>query len=599
MKYNFGGYATKNNIRCADGRVIRQDAFKDCDGIKVPLVWQHQRNSPDNVLGHALLENRKDGVYAYCLFNNTDQAQIAKELVEHGDLSSLSIHANQLKQQGNNVTHGMIREVSLVIAGANPGAVIDNLGFEHSDRGWVEDPEEAYISWMEELDHSVDFEASPNQNDTNDNDLEHAEDDSDDTKETGESVKAIFDAMTDKQKKVVYAMVGAALAEGDDDEEEGDDAEHSEDYYDDEEGGDDMKHNIFEKGGKQDNSLTHDEMVAIFDDARRSQTHSLKETMLEHGIENLEILFPEAQAISKTPDLITRDMEWVPKVWNATKKTPFSRIKSMTANITEDEARAKGYIKGKKKSEETFALLKRSTTPQTVYKKQGLDRDDIIDISDFDVVAWMKAEMRMMLNEELARAILVGDGRSVSSDDKINEQNIRPVYTDDDLYTIKYNVNLAGITDTTERANAIIDAANISRIQYKGSGSPVFYTDSYTLTNLLLAKDKLGYRLYKSVSELATAMRVREIVEVPVMENLTRTFTSEGGTSKTMKLIGLIVNLSDYAVGADRGGAVSMFDDFDIDYNRYKYLIETRCSGALIKPYSAIVLETEVVEAAG
>lgn len=597
MKYNFGGYATKNNIKCADGRIIRQNAFADCDGTKVPLVWQHQRNSPDNVLGHALLENRKDGVYAYCVFNNTDQAQIAKELVEHGDLTSLSIHANQLKQQGNNVTHGMIREVSLVIAGANPGAVIDNLGFDHGDGAWVEDPEEAIISYMQELDHSIEYD----QNDS----IDHAEDESDDT-ETGETVKEVFDSMSEKQKKVVYAMIGAALAEGDDDEDvEHSDEDDDEDDYDDEEDDDDMKHNIFEQngGGKGTNdALTHDEMTAIFEDARNSQTHSLKQTMLQHGITNLEILFPEAQAVSKTPDMISRDMEWVSKVWNATKKTPFSRIKSVTANITEDEARARGYIKGKKKVEETFGLLKRTTTPQTIYKKQGLDRDDIIDISDFDVVAWMKAEMRMMLNEELARAVLVGDGRSISSDDKINEQNIRPVYTDEDLYTIKYNVNLTGLTDETAKANAVIDAANLARIQYKGAGSPVLYTDSYTLTNLLLAKDKLGYRLYKSAAELATAMRVREIVEVPVMENLTRKVTVGEGASastKTMKLIGIIVNLSDYAVGADRGGAVSMFDDFDIDYNRYKYLIETRCSGALIKPYSAIVLETEDTTAAG
>lgn len=576
-KWDFGGYATKNDLKCADGRVIRHNAFVDNDGNTVPLVWQHQRNDPKNVLGHALLENRNDGVYAYCKFNETEAAKTAKELVTHGDICALSIYANQLIQKGSNVTHGAIREVSLVLAGANPGALIDNLCIEHGDGNYdtVEDEAVIYTGIgltlsPVEIEHSDDEKKEDKSSEKNDG-----------GKADDKTVKDVFDSLTEEQKTVVYAMIGTALASKEDDD-DSDDAEHSD------EGGKSMKHSIFDQENNQENTLTHDEETAILADGKRYG--SLKESVLQHGITDIDILFPEAQLVRNQPDMITRNMDWVDKVWNAAKKSPFSRIKSMAANLTADEARAKGYIKGKKKTEEQFGLLKRVTTPQTVYKKQSLDRDDIIDITSFDVVAWLKAEMRMMLKEELARAALVGDGRSSSSDDKINPINIRPIWTDADMYTIKYTVTKPTSGDKTDEANAIIDAAHMARIDYKGSGSPTFYTDSKTLTTMLLARDKIGHRLYNTVSELASALRVKEIVEVPVMENLQRT-DSDGNK---FDLIGLIVNMSDYTIGADRGGAVSFFDDFDIDYNKEKYLIETRCSGALTLPYSAIALEYAV-----
>lgn len=580
MKYDFGGYATKANLKCSDGRIIRAGAFKNDDGQKVPLVWQHQRNEPNNIIGYGVLEHRQDGMYVYGKFNDTPNGKTAKALVEHGDIRSLSIYANQLSQRGPEVNHGRIREVSLVLAGANPGAFIENLSVEHGDGDYETLDDEAVIYSGTELSHDdleQDDKIKMGEEDNMEKDLNHADG-------GDKTVKDVFDSMTDEQKNVVYYMVGQALSENEAEQSDNDDddLEHSD------EGGE-MTMNVFENNKNEENTLTHDEMMAIMSDAKRFG--SLKEAVLEHGITNIDYLFPDPKNVTNTPTMITRQMDWVSKVWNGTRKSPFSRVKSTAANLTEDEARAKGYIKGKLKKEEQFALLKRVTTPQTVYKKQKLDRDDVIDITDFDVVGWLKAEMRIMLNEELSRAILVGDGRLSSSEDKINPLNIRPIWTDDDMYTIHYTMTMPANADGSAQAEAIIEAANRSRKNYKGSGSPTAYVDSDTLTTMLLAKDKVGRRLYNTMNELASALRVREIVEVPVMENLTRT---DSTSSKTYKLQALIVNLNDYVVGADRGGAVSMFDDFDIDYNQMKYLIETRCSGSLVVPYSAIALETEV-----
>lgn len=584
--WDFGGYATKANLLCSDGRVINRDAFTECDGQTVPLVWGHKRDDLKNILGHSLLEKRSDGMYAYCSFNESEMAQNAKMLVEHGDITALSIYANQLKHRGNEVIHGKIREVSLVSAGANPGATIDQLCIAHEDGYMEEIEDEAFITvpWSCEpvLKHSdkEQSEEKPQNESDSSEEIEHEEGS---TMSKEKTIGEIFNTLTDEQKEAVYAIVGMALDEEDTDAEH-EDSDDEEDTF--------MRHNVFEND-TPDNSLSHEDQVAIFNDAKKYG--SLKDACLEHGISNLEILFPEAKAIRPTPDFIMRDQGWVADVFGGASKSPFSRIKSMSANLTADEARAKGYIKGKKKTDEQFALLKRVTTPQTIYKKQTLDRDDVIDIVDMDVVAWMKAEMRLMLNEEIARAMLVGDGRLASSDDKINPMNIRPIYGDDEMYVIYQEVDQTQ-ENKTERANAIIDAAHYARIDYKGSGSPTLYCTSKTLTDLLLARDTLGHRLYPTVAELASAMRVGRIVEVPVMENLSRSVTvGEGGSAKTetFDLLGVIVNIKDYTLGADKGGAVSMFDDFDIDYNQMKYLIETRCSGALTLPYSAIVLEAK------
>lgn len=597
MKYDFSGYASKANVRCSDGRTILPNAFKGQNGAKVPLVWQHRRDDPDNVLGHAILENRDDGVYAYGVLNNNPKAKIAKELLVHGDINSMSIFANKLMQKSGNVMHGEIKEVSLVLAGANPEALIDNVVIEHSDGSFETKENDVIIYSGEFIEHSEPYDSDfgeEEDEDNNDDSAEHA----DSQNGSDPTIQEIFDSMTDQQKTVVYAMLAHALSEDDeeDDETDGDDAEHS-----DEEEDDVMKYNVFDQTQTEvESTLSHDDMVSILENAKRggSLKQAVTDACLEHGITNIDILFPEAKAINTTPEMIMREQEWVAKVWNAIRKSPFARIKTVAADLTMEEARAKGYIKGKKKQEEQFALLKRVTTPTTVYKKQGLDRDDVVDITDFDVIAWLKAEMRLMLNEELSRAVLVGDGRLVSSDDKINEQNIRPIWTDENMFTIKYPVDMTDKTSNEDRADAIIEAAHRARKNYKGSGSPTFYTDSETLTTLLLAKDKIGHRLYKTIAELASALRVRDIVEVPVMEGLTRTATDDDNKNHTMALIGLMVNLSDYTIGADRGGAVSIFDDFDIDYNRYKYLIETRCSGALTRPYSAIALEYEITEEA-
>ena len=573
-RFDFSGWATRNDLKCSDGRTIRKDAFKDNNGQKVPLVWNHQHNDPLNILGHALLENRQEGVYAYCTFNETEAGQNAKLLVEHGDVSALSIYANQLKQRGSDVIHGAIREVSLVLAGANPGAFIDSV-ICHGE----ESDEEAIIYTGEDISlfHAeCDKKEETKEEKPVENEKKTAESEKK-TTDSEETIGEVFDTLNEKQKTAVFALIAQALENADNSDD--DDEEEKE-----------MKHNVFDQDETmKENVLSHSDIESILSDAKRSG--SLKESFLAHtatyGIDQIDTLFPEPKSMNTPPEFIKRDMDWVAGVINGVHHTPFSRIKSMFANITEDEARAKGYIKGNLKKEEVFTLLKRTTTPTTIYKKQKLDRDDILDITDFDVVAWIKGEMRMMLDEEIARAILVGDGRLTSDDDHIPEQNIRPVWKDDDLYTIKTKITVSTTATDDDKAKAMIKAAVKSRKNYKGSGNPVLYTTEDFLTNCLLLEDTQGYRLYKSEQDVATAMRVSKIVTVPVMEGLTRTDSE----SKTRTLMGIIVNLKDYNVGADKGGAVNMFDDFDIDYNQQKYLMETRCSGALIKPYSAIALE--------
>ena len=554
-KYDFSGWATRNDIKCSDGRTIRKNAFKDNDGQTVPLVWNHSHNDPANVLGHALLENRDQGVYAYCTFNNSELGQTAKELVEHGDVTSLSIYANKLKQNGGDVIHGAIREVSLVLAGANPGAYIDSV-MVHGE----ESDEEAVIFTGENISLShAESEPQPE---------EKTEEEKTMTKE--KTVQDVFNELTEEQKQVVYALIGQALEDAQDEEDEGD--------Y-------EMKQNVFDNDEMNSgNVLSHSDMMDIISDAKRYG--SMKDSFLAHtqnyGIENVDFLFPDPENVNMPPTFIERDMGWVQKVMSGVHHTPFSRIKSMFADITADEARAKGYIKGNLKKEEVFTLLKRTTTPTTIYKKQKMDRDDVVDITDFDVIAWLKKEMRLMLDEEIARAILVGDGRLSSSDDKINETNVRPILTDEDLYTVKANITVASNATGSEKAKAFIDEVIRSRKDYKGSGNPTLFTTEDMVTECLLLEDSMGHKLYKSEAELATTLRVKEIVTVEVMEGVK--------DKNSHDVAGIIVNLADYNVGADKGGAVNMFDDFDIDYNQQKYLIETRCSGALIKPYSAIAL---------
>ena len=575
MKYDFSGWATKNNIKCSDGRTILRDAFKHNDGQTVPLVWNHQHNESANVLGHAVLENREEGVYAYCTFNDTEAGKNAKLLVEHGDVTALSIYANQLKQNGSNVMHGTIREVSLVLAGANPGAFIDSI-IRHGE--FCEDEAVIYTGENLSLEHA---DQKPS-----DKEDKAGEDDKGDGKVEGnkqKTIKDVVDSMSEEQKNVLYALVGQAL--------EGKEMAQSaiEENNNIEDGGEqEMKHNVFE-GKETDNKdvLSHDAMETIFKDAKRYG--SLKESFLAHaenyGIKDIEWLFPDAKNVNMPPDFIKRDDSYVQKVMRGVHHVPFSRIKSMHADITADQARAKGYIKGKLKKEEVFTLLKRTTSPTTIYKKQKLDRDDVIDITDFDVVAWLKMEMRMMLDEEIARAILVGDGRLSSDDDKINEMCIRPIATDADLYCVKAPVTVASAATEEEIAKAFIRTVIKSRKEYKGSGSPTLFTTEDVLTNCLLLEDKNGRIIYDTVEKLATALRVKEIVTVEVMEGA-KTKVEE----QEKPLMALMVNLVDYYVGADKGGAVNMFDDFDIDYNQQKYLMETRCSGALVKPFSAIAV---------
>ena len=561
--YDFSGWATKNNLLCSDGRTILKDAFKSDDGVTVPLVWNHQHNEPDNVLGHALLENRDDGVYAYCKLNDTEKGKTTKELIKHGDISALSIYANQLKQQGGKVIHGSIREVSVVLAGANPGAFIDSV-ICHND----ESDEEAVIYSGE----SISLAHAEQTTETKKEETMKEE-----TKKDEKTVKEIFDTLTEEQKNVVYAIIGSII-----EEKENSNKKEEPKKADDIEGGKVMKHNVFDNDVEnKEDVLQHADVQAIFADAKRYG--SLKDSVLQHGITNIDYLFPEATNVNQTPEFVKRNTGWVEKVMRSVHHSPFSRIKSQFADITADDARAKGYVKGNLKKDEVFSLLKRSTTPTTVYKKQKLDRDDVVDITDFDVVSWVKGEMRMMLDEELARAFLIGDGRLSSSDDKINEQNIRPIYNDADLYTVKVEVD-AGENATAEaKTKAFIKAVIKNRKEYKGTGSPTLYTTEDVVSDCLLLEDANGRFIYDTIDKLKNTLRVADIVTVPVMEGAKG---AKGGD-----LIAILVNLADYNVGADKGGAVNMFDDFDIDYNAQKYLIETRCSGALTKPYSAIAFE--------
>ena len=575
--YDFSGWATRNDLKCADGRTIRRDAFKHNDGDVVPLVWNHQHDDPFNCLGQATLENKPEGVYAYCSFNNSESGKQARELVMHGDVKALSIYANHLSQnkRTGDVFHGDIKEVSLVLAGANPGALIEDI-IQHSDDD--DGDEQAIIYAGGAFDLEIRHSDIPKEEPMNpDEKLIHADPEPAEENDTEETIGDILSTLNEKQMNAVYAIVGQALEDGG----------ATDDEYD-EEGDTEVKHNIFDNDtADQSNILQHADMEAILADGKRYG--SLRESALAHGMDGIDTLFPEPKNLNTPPDWITRKMDWVSKVMSGVHHTPFSRIKSMYADLTADEARAKGYIKGKLKKEQVFTLLKRTTTPTTIYKKQKLDRDDVIDITDFDVVAWLKTEMRFMLDEEIARAILVGDGRDGSSDDKINEMNIRPIWTDSDLYTIKATVTKKAGATEDDMAKAFIRTAIKSRKDYRGSGEPVLFTTEDMITNCLLLEDTTGRVIYDSIDKLRTVLRVREIIAVPVMEGLTRT---DADDSKVHSLMGIIVNLNDYNVGADKGGAVNMFDDFDIDYNAQKYLIETRCSGAMIKPYAAIAIES-------
>ena len=587
FKYDFSGWATKNDLLCSDGRTIRRDAFKDNDGKVVPLIWNHDHTDPSNVLGHALLKNVADGIYAYGSFNSNPKAREAATLLAHGDIKALSIWANKLQQRGGDVLHGDIKEVSLVLAGANPAAIIDSV-MVHGE----ESDEEAIIYTGESICHSS-GELKDETEETEET-VEHADDKADEPEKSDddETVADVFETLSEKQKDVVYALIAEAISENKGEENEDNKEEDSV-----------MKHNVFEQqnGEQQENVLCHADVKAAFDDAKRYGSlkdsfvaHGLKEvTYMAHadgdyGIKNIDYLFPEARNVNNTIDFIKREDSWVRDVMSRVHRSPFSRIKSVHANITEDEARAKGYIKGNMKKEEVFTLLKRSTTPTTVYKKQKLDRDDVLDITDLDTVALVKGEMRGMLDEEIARAALVGDGRSASDDDKINEVNIRPIWTDADLYSIKVRIAVAADDDDNKKATNFIRAAIKSRKNFRGSGKPVLYTTEDMLSDMLLLTDTTGRDIYDTEEKLCKKLRVSEIITVPVMEGLTRTVDT-----KTRTLAGIIVNLQDYNIGADKGGSVNMFEDFDIDYNQMKYLIETRCSGALTKPYSAMVLEFE------
>ena len=668
-KYDFSGWATKANMLCSDGRTIMKDAFKDCDGKKVPLLWNHQHNDPNEVLGHAILENRDEGVYAYASFNDTENGQLAKAILKHGDIESLSIWANNLKQKNGNVVHGVIREVSLVLAGANPGAFIDSViahsannsfdeeaaifsgeeielfhsdnmedyemsaadvydemtdeqkdavhelvGHALEDAGVLDDDDsdEEYVDEGEDLQHSDDYEEEYEdyegesdyeedfdeenedmyedevyEDDQFEDEFEHSADDL--------TVEEVFDSMTDEQKTVVYAMVGQAL----------EDAGVTDD---DEDGGNEMKHNVFENeyGYDQDDFLCHADQMTILEAAKKDR-RSLRETIndfygeeevlahsidttgmdtpvgqLTYGFNDPSMLFPEYRSLDKMPQWIQRDQSWVSKVMGGVHKSPFSRIKSVFADITEPEARAKGYVTGSLKVEEVFSTLRRTTDPQTIYKKQKMDRDNIIDITDFNVVEWIKAEMRVMLNEEVARAILIGDGRSALASDKIKEDHIRPIVSDVPLFNVKVPVTIS--KDYSDVIKAIIRA----RKNYKGSGNPTFFTTEDVITEMLLLEDGIGRPLYDTLQALATKLRVKEIVPVEAMEGYKITVDNE-----QKDLIGVIVNLTDYNVGTDKGGEINYFDDFDIDYNQEKYLIETRMSGALVKPFSAMTVYIE------
>lgn len=598
-EYDFGGYATKNDLKCSDGRTIRKDAFKDCDGIEVPLVWGHKHGSPGDVLGRAILENREDGVYTYGVFNDTPSGKNAKELVRHGDVKALSIYANQLVQKGGDVLHGMIREVSLCLAGANPGAVIQELSIEHSDDDDTEIMEALIFNGNNIMIEHADEKKEPDQKEEEEKPM--AEEVKTENKE--KTVQDVWDSLNEEQKNVVYFMIGQALeGEGKDDKEDEEETE--------------VAHNVFE-GDTAMNSLSHAEIQEAFAsvvEEAKSRKLSLKETLQHHmesndvlahtidttgmdvptmsnqtygtttglgyGVNGVEFLYPDAKTLNDIPEFIKRNTDWVNVVLNGVHKSPFARVKSIFANITEDEARAKGYIKRNEKKNEFFSLMKRETLPQTIYKKQKFDRDDIIDITNMDVVAWIRGEMDLMLDEEKARAILIGDGRAVTDPDKIKETNIRPIVSDADLFTIKVTVP-RGADDEATGKNAV-KAAVKARKNYRGSGNLLMFCSDEWLTNMLLVEDSIGRRLYATEAELAAAMRVRKLIPTAVLEGYTN--------DNDQELIGIMVDLNDYNVGADRGGAKELFDDFDIDFNQYTYLLETRCSGALTKPYSAIAL---------
>ena len=649
--YDFAGWATKNNIRCSDGRTIRHGAFSDCDGKRVPLVWMHNHKDVQQVLGHADLEDRDEGTYAYCSFNGTAQGQNAKEYVQHGDVVALSIYANQLRQNGGDVIHGDIKEVSLVLAGANRGAVIDSVlshgelsedeaeirfvGYGdilcHKDRNDDEDEDEYDEEEDEETEDSDEEESDEDDEEEDDEDEEekkpvkHA-DEEEDSDDDGETIGDVLKTLNEKQKKAVAIMIsqisaGKSLSHADDqnDDETSDEGESVEDVYntltpkqkkvvdylvgsalEQKEGGSEMKHNAFEESGYQtNNTLSHDDFQQIFNVGKQMGSlkaafeDAVEEGFIAHtdgdyGITNLEYLFPEAKTLNTTPEFIKRDTEWVTKVLDAAGHSPFSRVKTLFADITEDAARAKGYIKGKYKKEEVFALLKRITEPQTIYKKQKLDKDDLDDINNnFNVLPWMKAEMQLMLKEEIARAILIGDGRLASDDDKIREINVRPIYNDEDLFTVKVPVTVAQNATDDEIANALIRAMVKARKLYKGSGNPKLFTTDEYLTDCLLVENGIGDRKYDSEAKVATAMRVSEVVPVEVMEGKTIEI-DENGVKKTYPLIGVEVNMKDYNIGTNGGAKTDFFDGFDLDFNQHKYLYETRMSGALVKPFSAI-----------
>ena len=592
---DFGGWATRFNIKCADGRTIMPGAFDDCDGKTVPLVWDHDHKSPLNVLGHALLHCRPEGVYADVTLNDTTQGQNAKELVKNGDITTLSIFANNLKQDSaRNVMHGMIREVSLVLAGANPGAVIDDVSFAHGEDGEAEEA----IMFM-----SDDYAIETEYEEENEDIVEHSDDkEKEDMADNDRTVEDVVNSMNEEQKKVLYFLVGKAAEGGNNNSNDEEDTEVAKHNVFDNESGEYLRHSAFtlddqrdiiedakRYGSLRESFLAHKDELGIGDVIMHGTDIEYSEDVQNYMVNDPSFLFPEAKSLNNPPAWIKRNTDWVSGVLGGTKHVPFSRIKSVFADITEDEARAKGYIKGDKKLDEVFTLLRRSTDPQTIYKHQTMDRDDVIDITDFDVVAWIKSEMRMMLDEEIARAILIGDGKLTSDRTHIAHDHIRPIWLDDDLFTIKTLVELAADATDDTKAKAYIRAAVKARKNYKGTGNPVFYTTEDVLTDMLLLEDNMGHRLYKSESEVASAMRVSRIVTVQVMEGQKRTVDNV-----ERSLVGIIVNLSDYTVGADKGGAVAMFDDFDIDYNKQKYLIETRCSGALTVPYSAIVIESAV-----
>lgn len=567
MKYDFSGYATKNDLKCSDGRTIRKDAFKEQDGITVPMVWQHIHNEPGNVLGHALLENRKDGVYTYGKFNDTEAGKNAKALVTHGDITALSIFANELKQKGTDVIHGAIREVSLVLAGANPGAHIDNLSISHGNGSYSESEDEAVIFTDSNLSLT---------------EIEHAA-----GKVEEKTVNDIFNTLNEEQKEVVYSMILHAVEEDVEDEDGKKTIEHSN------EGGKEMKVNVFDNKDENKvvtNTLSHAQFNTILEDAKK--TGSFKESILAHaveyGIENIDVLFPDAKALSRDPEWLKREDDWVQGVLNAVGHSPFSRIKSVFADMDIAAARAKGYIKATLKKEVYFKAAKRVTTPYTVYVKQKLDRDDILDVTDFDAVAMVRFQLRTLLDEELALAIILGDGREPADPDKINEENIRPIWKDDDLYSVKE------LLTTKTNYKVMVKEIALLHKNYKGSGSPVFYTTPDIHTNMLWIEDTNGRRIYESDATLCSALGVRAIVEIPQMAGLTRTDDEE-----VLELIGIKVNLKDYKVGADKGGQIATFDDFDIDFNQYKYLMETRCSGALFKANSAQIFEVNVTPAEG